>query len=108
MTYKNAHPNEDIDESMFTYPGNKPTTKEQGILMLADCVEAASHSIKEHTEENIDALVEKIVTGKLQEGELDLTPITFQDVNTIKEIFKKRLKAIYHTRVSYPSDKKPQ
>ena len=108
VTYKNAHPNEDIDESMFTYPGNKPTTKEQGILMLADCVEAASHSIKEHTEENIDALVEKIVTGKLQEGELDLTPITFQDVNTIKEIFKKRLKAIYHTRVSYPSDKKPQ
>lgn len=105
-TYKNAHPGEEVDESIFTYPGNKPTTKEQGILMLADCVEAASHSIKEYTDENIDALVEKIVTGKLQEGELSLTPITFQDVDTIKEIFKKRLKAIYHTRISYPGDKK--
>ena len=62
--------------------------------------------IKEYTDENIDALVEKIVTGKLQEGELSLTPITFQDVDTIKEIFKKRLKAIYHTRISYPGDKK--
>lgn len=106
ITYKNEHPGENIDESIFTYPGNRPETKEQAILMLADCVEAASHSIKEYTDENIEALVEKIVSGKLQEGVLNEAPITFQDVDTIKAIFKKRLKAIYHTRISYPGEKK--
>ncbi|MBR2319066.1 MAG: HDIG domain-containing protein [Bacteroidaceae bacterium] len=106
ITYKNVHPDEEIDESLFTYPGTKPATMEQAILMLADCVEAASHSIKEYTEENIDALVEKIVNSKLQDGELSLSPITLNDVETIKAIFKKRLKAIYHTRISYPSEKK--
>ena len=106
ITYKNEHPDEKIDESLFTYPGMKPQTKEQAILMLADCVEAASHSIKEYTDENIDILVEKIVSGKLQDGELSQAPLTFQDIDTIKSIFKKRLKAIYHTRVSYPKEKK--
>ena len=106
ITYKNSHPDEKIDESRFTYPGTKPSTKEEAILMLADCVEAASHSIKEYTDENIDTLVEKIVTAKLQEGELSQSPLTFQDIDTIKNIFKKRLKAIYHTRISYPKEQK--
>ena len=106
ITYKNAHPNEEIDESLFTYPGTKPQTKEQAILMLADCIEAASHSIKEYTDENIEVLVEKIVSSKLQDGELSQAPLTFKDIDTIKTVFKKRLKAIYHTRVSYPNEKK--
>ena len=106
ITYKNAHPDEEIDEKLFTYPGTKPTTQEQAILMLADCVEAASHSIKEHTEANIDEMVDKLVSGKLQEGELSQAPLTFKDIDTIKTVFKKRLKAIYHTRISYPNEKK--
>ena len=106
ITYKNSHPEEDIDESKFTYPGTKPITKEQAILMLADCTEAASHSIKEYTDENIEMLVDKIVSSKLQEGELSQAPLTFKDIDTIKTVFKKRLKAIYHTRISYPSEKK--
>ena len=105
ITYKNQHNGEDIDESKFTYPGPMPTTREQAVLMLADCVEAASHSIKEYTEENIDTLVEKIVNGKVQEGELKFSPLTFQDIETIKATFKERLKAIYHTHISYPTDK---
>lgn len=106
ITYKNSHPDEVIDESLFTYPGTKPETKEQAILMLADCTEAASHSIKEYTDENIETLVDKIVSSKLQEGELSLAPLTFKDIDTIKTVFKKRLKAIYHTRISYPNEKK--
>jgi putative nucleotidyltransferase with HDIG domain len=106
ITYKNEHPNEEIDESLFTYPGPKPSTKEQAVLMLADCVEAASHSIKEYTEENIKNLVENIVESKLRDGELSMSPLTFQDVHIIKEVFKKRLMAIYHTRISYPNEKK--
>ena len=106
ITYKNSHPDEVIDESLFTYPGTKPETKEQAILMLADCTEAASHSIKEYTDENVETLVDKIVSSKLQEGELSLAPLTFKDIDTIKTVFKKRLKAIYHTRISYPNEKK--
>jgi putative nucleotidyltransferase with HDIG domain len=106
IMYKNAHPGEDIDESIFTYPGTRPATKEQAILMLADCVEAASHSLKEYTDENIDKLVDSIVNAKLQEGELNESPVTLRDVDTAKKVFKKRLKAIYHTRISYPGEKK--
>ena len=106
ITYKNEHPNEEVDTAPFTYPGPQPTTAEQGILMMADCVEAASHSIKEYTAGNIEQLVDNIINSKIAEGELSLCPLTFQDVHTIKEVFKKRLKAIYHTRISYPEEKK--
>ena len=106
ITYKNEHPNEEVDPAPFTYPGPQPTTREQGILMMADCVEAASHSIKEYTAANIEQLVDNIINSKVAEGELSLCPITFQEIHTIKEVFKKRLKAIYHTRISYPEENK--
>lgn len=106
ISYKNEHPGEEIDEELFTYPGPKPTTKEQAILMLADCTEAASHSIGTYTEENINKTVDNVVDGKLHSQELSLSPLTFQDIETIKNIFKRRLMAIYHTRISYPKENK--
>ena len=106
ITYKNAHPDEEIDESLFTYAGPKPQTREQAILMMADSVEAASHSLKEHTESNIHELVDKIIDSQLENGQFTLTPLTFKDIDTIKSTFKERLKAIYHTRISYPEEKK--
>jgi putative nucleotidyltransferase with HDIG domain len=105
IKYKNAHPDEEIDESLFTYPGPKPSTKEQAVLMLADCVEAASHSLGEYTKEKIAEMVDNLIDKKLQDGELSLSPVTFQDIDRIKGVFKKRLEAIYHTRISYPSEK---
>lgn len=108
VSYKNEHPGEEIDESIFTYPGPKPTTREQAVLMLADCTEAASHSIGTYTEENINKRVDEVVDGKLNNRELDLSPLTFQDIDIIKEVFKKRLMAIYHTRISYPKENKPE
>lgn len=105
IKYKNAHPDEEIDESLFTYPGPKPNTKEQAVLMLADCVEAASHSLGEYTKEKIAEMVDNLIDKKLQDGELSLSPVTFQDIDRIKGVFKKRLEAIYHTRISYPSEK---
>lgn len=108
ITYKNSHPGENIDERLFTYPGPRPTTKEQAILMLADSVEAASHSIKEYTEKSISELVDKLINQKLADGDLSQSPLTFQEVDTIRELFKKRLMAIYHTRISYPSEKKKE
>lgn len=106
ITYKNAHPDEEIDEKMFTYDGPKPHTREQAILMMADSVEAASHSLKEYTESNIHTLVDKIIDAQLDNGQFSLTPLTFKDIDTIKSTFKERLKAIYHTRISYPEEKK--
>ena len=108
ITYKNAHPGEEIDESMFTYEGPQPKTREQAILMMADSVEAASHSLKEYTESNIHALVDKIIDAQLENGQFSLAPLTFKDIDTIKATFKERLKAIYHTRISYPEEKKAQ
>lgn len=104
INYKNEHPGEEIDDSLFMYPGPKPTTKEQAILMMADCTEAASHSIKEYTEENISGTVDNVIGKLLNDRQLSLAPLTFQDIDTIKGIFKKRLMAIYHTRISYPKE----
>ena len=104
ITYKNAHPDEEIDETMFTYSGPRPTTREQAILMMADSVEAASHSLKEYTESNINEQVEKIINAQLENGQLAHAPLTFKDIDNIKATFKERLKAIYHTRISYPKE----
>ena len=106
ITYKNNHPDEEVDTSLFTYPGPNPSTKEQAVLMMADSVEAASRSLKEYTEESISALVEKIIDQQMAEGYFRECPITFKDVAVAKEVFKERLKTIYHTRISYPELKK--
>ena len=102
ISYKNEHPDEPIDESVFTYPGPNPQTKEQAILMMADAVEAASRSLSEYTEETIAALVDKIIDSQVAEGYFRECPITFKDIATIKNVFKEKLKIAYHTRISYP------
>lgn len=81
-----------------------PTTSEQAILMMADCVEAASHSIKEYTEENICSMVDSIIDKQVDSKTYSKSPLTFKDIDTIKDVFKKRLMAIYHTRISYPKE----
>ncbi len=106
ISYKNEHPDEQIDESIFTYPGPNPQTKEQAILMMADTVEAASRSLKEYTEENISDLVDKLIDGQVTEGFFKECPITFKDIANAKSIFKEKLKMAYHTRISYPELKK--
>lgn len=106
ISYKNEHPNEPINDSIFTYPGPNPSTPEQAILMMADSVEAASHSLTDYTEENINMLVDKIIDSQIADGFFKECPITFKDISTIKTLFKEKLKAVYHTRISYPELKK--
>ena len=100
--FKNKYPNAQIDESVFTYPGPKPSTKETAILMMADAVEATSRSLSDYSEETIEKMVETIIDGQIAEGSFKNAPITFQQIETIKQIFKHKLKNIYHTRVKYP------
>ena len=102
ISWMNEHPGENPDDTKFSYPGPNPFTKETAILMMADSVEAASRSLPEYTEETISNLVEKIIDTQVEEGFFKECPITFQDIATIKAVFKEKLKIIYHTRISYP------
>ena len=106
ISYKNEHPDEEVDTSAFQYPGPNPFTKEQAILMMADSVEAASRSLPEYTEESISNLVERIIDSQVNDGYFKECPITFKDIHDVKAVFKEKLKTMYHTRISYPELKK--
>ena len=106
ISYKNEHPNEEVDAEKFRYPGVNPFTKEQAILMMADSVEAASRSLSEYTEESIGGLVDKIIDSQVADGFFKECPITFKDIAQVKALFKEKLKTIYHTRITYPELKK--
>lgn len=101
-SYVNEHPDEEVNEELFTYPGPNPFTKEQALLMMADAVEAASRSLKEYTEENISKLVNTIIDSQIADGLLNNSPISFRDIRDVKEAFIEKLKTMYHTRISYP------
>lgn len=106
INYKNEHPDEPVDDLLFTYPGPNPFTKEQAILMMADAVEAASRSLPDYTEQSIRTLVERIIDSQVQEGYFRECPITFRDIQYSKTVLIEKLKTIYHTRISYPEEKK--
>ena len=103
--YKTAllqNPDGEVLASDYTYPGPLPYTKEQSILMLADSLEAASKSLKAPTAIDIDNLVDKIVDSKVANGQLNESPLTFQELDLCKSIFKLRLKSMNHVRIEYP------
>lgn len=106
IKYKNEHPEEEVDTAPFTYPGPNPFTREQAILMIADGVEAASRSLPEYTEESISTLVNRMIDQDVTDGYFKECPITFRDLAIAKLVLIERLKAIYHTRISYPEMKK--
>ncbi len=94
-------PEKFIDENTFRYPGPIPFSKEGGVLMLADSVEAASRALKEPDEQSISNLVDRIVKYKLDQNQLKDSNITLKDIETIKTIFKRMLMSIYHVRMDY-------
>ena len=106
IKYKNEHPEEEVDPAPFTYPGPNPFTREQAILMIADGVEAASRSLPEYTEDSISTLVNRMIDQDVTDGYFKECPITFRDLAIAKLVLIERLKAIYHTRISYPEMKK--
>ena len=107
VKYKNEHPDENIDQLLFTYPGPNPFTREQAILMMADAVEAASRSLPDYTEKTIKDLVNRLIDGMVADGYFRECPITFRDITYAKTVVSDKLKTIYHARVSYPTEKKP-
>lgn len=105
-TYCKAHPDENVDTAPFTYPGPNPQTREASVMMMADAVEAASRSLKEHTPEAITTLVNRIIDGQIADGLHNDSTLSFKDVSVIKDTFIRRLMTMYHSRISYPEGPK--
>ncbi len=98
------NPDEPIDELKFRYPGPRPKTKEETILMLADSIEAASKSLKNPTGQSIDELVDRMVDYKIKERQLNESEMTFEELEKCKVVFKQLLRSIYHIRIEYPDE----
>ncbi|MBT6866140.1 MAG: HDIG domain-containing protein, partial [Candidatus Marinimicrobia bacterium] len=101
-----------VDESAFRYPGPKPNTKETGILMICEAVEAAVRSIKEPDIFKIEAMIDKIIKSRIDDGQMSECPITLDELNKIKGTVDGTtgmlpvLRGIYHIRIEYPDDPK--
>lgn len=105
-SFINANPDIKPNDSAYTYPGPLPNSKETAILMMADAVEARSRSLGVYTEESINNAVEQMIDSQITDGQFKDAPISFRDVETVKAVFKEKIKNIYHTRIVYPELKK--
>ncbi len=93
-----------VDEKNFRYPGPRPSSRESGIIALADTVESASRSLKKPTPAKIRAMVDDLVNAKISSGQLDNCPLTFRDLAIVKESFTGTLRSMLHSRIDYPKD----
>ena len=92
-----------VDINDFRYAGPKPKTKEAAIVMLADTIEAAVRSMKDPTPKSIDQFIERLIRGKLEDGQLSDSPLSLQDIDHICEAFSGILRGVYHERIEYPT-----
>ncbi|HJX70558.1 MAG TPA: HDIG domain-containing protein [Bacteroidales bacterium] len=102
-SYIKKYPEESVDIKKFSYAGPKPFSKETAVLMMADSVEAASRSLKDMNIQSLENMVDGIIDSQLIEEQFNNADITFKDITTIKEVFRRRLTNIYHVRISYPA-----
>ena len=94
-----------VKEEQFRYNGQKPSTKEAAILMLADAVEAAARTLKEnYTQEELRGLIDRIIKDKLDDGQLSDSPLTLNDLKIIAQTFERILRAAHHQRIKYHED----
>ena len=102
-TYCNAHPGEKVDESLFRYPGSRPTTVEGAVLMMADAIEARSRSLSDYSEASIAEAVNQMIDSQIADNQFAETKLSFKDVEDIRRVFTSRLTAMNHHRISYPT-----
>lgn len=105
-SYINANPDIKPNDDAFMYHGPLPDSKETAILMMADAVEARSRSLKNYTVTNIDEMVDSMIDSQIADGQFKNAPISFRDVETVKDVFKLKIKNMYHSRIVYPEVKK--
>lgn len=96
-----------VEEKNFRYPGPRPSTRESGIICLADTIESASRTLRKPTPAKIRALVEELVRAKINDGQLDGCPLTLRELALVKESFATTLRSMLHSRIDYqkPDDK---
>jgi len=92
----------DVNETDFTYPGPKPFTREQSIVMLADTVEAACRSLKNPTKGDLFELIDRLIESKIEMGQFDESHLSIEELDLCKEVFKDYINTFYHQRISYP------
>ena len=97
---QNGAENVDIDD--FRYPGPRPQTREAAVVMLADTIEAAARTTPDRSIEGLEALIRKLIRGKMDDGQLNDTPMTLADVEKATEAFLTVLSGVFHQRVEYP------
>ena len=95
---------ENVNEEQFRYPGPKPNMKETAILMIADAVESAVRAAKNPSNEEIDAIINKIIKERLNDGQLSDSPLTLRDIKIIGETFSRMLRGMHHKRIKYHDD----
>ena len=93
----------EFDATPFRYPGPRPFSRETAVVMIVDTVEAACRSLKEHSREATDAMVDRLIDGKVKEGQMDNCPLSYGDLAHIRRLLKERMMSIYHVRVEYPT-----
>jgi cyclic-di-AMP phosphodiesterase PgpH len=96
------NPGLELDERDFSYRGPVPFSKETAVVMMADSVEAASRSMKNHSEQKISDLVENIINKQIETKQFINSDITLKEIDVVKKILKKKLMNIYHVRIAYP------
>lgn len=92
---------ENVNEEQFRYTGPKPNSKETAILMIADAVESASRTLKEHSQEELEVLINKIIQDRLNDNQLDESPLTLKDIKVIASTFSRVLRSVFHKRIKY-------
>jgi len=98
---------EEINDQDYRYAGPKPQTKETGILMLADAIEASVRTLEDPSPPKLAATIDEVIKRRFEEGELDECPLTLKDLTNIREAFLRVLAGVYHARVKYPDVEKP-
>lgn len=99
---RDAEEGEELDPEDFRYPGPYPRSKETALLLLADTCEAAVRSVRPSTREELEALVNKLIDGRVAEGALNNCDLTFKDLQTVRQVFVQVLQGVHHPRISYP------
>ncbi len=102
--YKAKEMEMDVKEEDFRYKGPEPQSKEAAVIMMADSVEAAVRSIKEPSKEKIEDMIEKIVKGKLNDGQFDKSNLTLKELDLVKEAFIEVIMGMFHQRIEYPEE----
>jgi putative nucleotidyltransferase with HDIG domain len=90
------------EEHLFRYPGPKPQKKEEAVIMIVDSVEAASRSLRQPDSERLNSLIDRIVDGKLMDGQFSEADITLREINLVRYIVKEYMATLYHVRIEYP------